>query len=149
MDETEALVAIHTLRIHPAYQQAERLRRKTKGGAAAMAAASEDSEEFAAIHLLLSTWEVIATIMESVASKDRIFEVTPVCHMHNHLKDALSGVSLKHAKLKSPNDFDVPNGGYAAKFTKLANDYHGWMIGKQQSSLYISGACDGMYACFG
>jgi hypothetical protein len=149
MDENDALVAIHSLRTQPAYQQAERLRRKTKGGAAAMATAPDDSEELAAVHLLVNTWETIATILDGVPSKDRIFEITPVCHMHNHLKDALAGISLRHAKLKSPNDFDVPNGGYAAKFTKLANDYHGWMIEKQKSSLYISGACDGMYACFG
>jgi hypothetical protein len=149
MDENDALVAIQTLRTQPAYQQAERLRRKTKGGAAAMATAPDDSEEFAAVHLLVNTWETIATVLDGVASKDRIFEITPVCHMHNNLKDALAGISLRHAKLKSASDFDVPNGGYAAKFTKLANDYHGWMIEKQKSSLYISGACDGMYACFG
>lgn len=149
MDENDALIAIHTLRTQPAYQQAERLRRKTKGGAGEMAKASDNTEEFAAVHLLVNTWETIATIIEGVGSKDRIFEVTPVCHMHNHLKDALSGISLRHARLAAPNDSDVPNGGYAAKFTRLANDYHGWMLEKQKSSLYISGACDGMYACFG
>jgi hypothetical protein len=149
MDESAALVAIQTLRTNPVYQQAERLRRKTEGGAASMATAPEDSEEFAAVHMLVSTWEAIATILESVEHKDRIYEITPVCHMHNHLKDAISGISMRHANLRSADDFDIPNGGYGAKFAKLANDYHSWMLEKRKTTGYITGACGGMYACFG
>lgn len=149
MDESAALVAIQNLRTLPAYQQAERLRRKTKGGAAEMANANDDSEEYASVKLLVNTWETIATILEGVENKDRIYEITPVCHMHNHLKDAIAGISLRHAKLKSVGEFDVPNNGYGAKFTKLANDYDSWLLEKHKTTQYVSGACDGMYACFG
>lgn len=148
MDESTALVSIMTLRMNPTYQQAERLRRKGKG-AAAMAQAGLDSEEFAAVQTLVNAWETIATIIEGVPNKDPIFEVTPVCHMHNALKDAIANISLRHANLKSPGEFDIPNAGYGAKFGKLANDYHSWMIEKRKSTHYITGACDGLYACFG
>ncbi|MBI5262232.1 MAG: hypothetical protein HY852_10510 [Bradyrhizobium sp.] len=149
MDEAAALIAIHTLRTSPVYQQAERIRRKTDGGAATMAKAADDTDEAAALHLLVSTWETIATILEGVENKDRIFEVTPVCHMHRNLKDSFSELGLKHARLRSADEFNVPNGGYGAKFSKLANDYDNWLLEKQKSAQYISGACDGMYACFG
>lgn len=149
MDEASALVAIYNLRTNPAYQQAERLRRNTAGGAAAMATAPENSEEFAAVHLLISTWETIATLLASVEHKDRIFEVTPICHMHNHLKDAIPALGLKHVNLRAADEFHIPNAGYGANFSMLASEYHSWTIEKNKSAHYITGSCDGMYACFG
>lgn len=149
MDETAALVAIHTLRIQPAYQQAERLRRKARGGATELANGKEDTEEYAAVKLLVNTWETIAAILESVESRDRIYEILPICYMHNALKDAVVIISLKHANLKGPEQFDVPNNGYGAKFTKLSNDYKSWLLEKHKTTQYISGACGGMQAFFG
>ncbi len=149
MDESAALVAIYSLRTQPTYQAAEKLRRRAKGGAAELARGKDDSDELAAIHLLVNTWETIAAIIEGVDSKDRIFEVTPICHVHRNLKDAISDLGLKHANLKSASDFDVPNNGYGAKFTKLANDFDSWLLEKHKTTQYITGACDGMYACFG
>lgn len=114
-----------------------------------MAQADDHSDEYAAIHLLVNTWETIATIIEGVSSKDLIFAITPICHMHRELKDAISALSLKHAGLKSGDDFDVPNNGYGAKFTKLANDYNSWLVGTHKTTQYITGACGGMHAYFG
>lgn len=149
MDESAALVAIHSLRTQPTYQEAEKLRRRTKGGAAQLARGDDNSDELAAIHLLVNTWETIATIIEGVESKDRIFEVTPVCHMHRNLKDAIADLGIRHANVKALSAADVPNNGYGAKFTKLANDYDSWLVEKHKTTGYITGACDGMYACFG
>jgi hypothetical protein len=149
MDETSTLVAIQTLRTNSAYHDAEILRRKTEGGAANMALAAEDSPEYAAIHLLINTWEAIAVLMSGLEQRDRIYEVTPVCHMHNHLKDAITNIVLKHTKLKTADELSIPNAGYGANFSILANDYDNWLKRKNKSAQYITGACDGMYACFG
>jgi hypothetical protein len=149
MDESAALVAIHGLRTQATYQEAERLRRRTKGGAAELVKGKDDSAELAAVHLLVNTWETIASIIEGVESKDRIFEVTPVCHMHRNLKDAIADLGIRHAKVKEFGAADMPNNGYGAKFNKLANDYDNWLLEKHKTQGYITGACDGMYACFG
>jgi hypothetical protein len=149
MDEAATLAAIHSLRTNPAYQAAEVLRRKTADGARAMASAPDGSQESAAIHLLISTWETIALLASGLEKKDKIFEVTPVCHMHHNLKDALTAVSLRHAKLKDSSAFNIPNAGYGANFSILAGEYDTWLRTSNKSAHYISGACDGMYACFG
>jgi hypothetical protein len=149
MDENTALVSIQNWRSTPVYKGAEILRRNTAGGAVAMANAPDNSDEFAAVHLLVNTWEAIATLLDEVENKDRIFEITPICHMHNNLKDAIPVLSLRHTNLISAADFVIPNGGYGARFSKLANDYDNWLIEKQKSAQYITGACSGLHAYFG
>ena len=148
MDESTALASIMTIRLNPTYQQAERMRLKSKG-AMEMAAAPMDSDQFAAVQTLVSAWEVIATIIEGVPNKGAIYDTLPACYMHNALKDAIAHISLRRANLKSPGEFDIPNAGYGAKFGKLANDYHNWLIAERKSTQYITGSCGGMYACFG
>jgi hypothetical protein len=149
MDESAALVAIQNWRSNPVYKQAEILRRNTSGGAAAMAAAPENSDEYAAIHLLVNTWEAIATLLDHVENKDHIFEITPIGHMHENLKDAVAALVLKHARVESAADFSVPNLGFGAKFAKLANDYNSWLIERQKSAYYITASRGGIHAYFG
>lgn len=149
MDESAALAAIHNIRIQPVYQNAERLRRKAKNGAVELANGGDDSEELAAAKLLVSTWETIATILESVENKDRIYEVLPICYMFNALREAIAIISRRHACLKQTDQFEIPNNGYGAKFAKLANDYQSWLLEKHKTTQYITGACGGMQAFFG
>jgi hypothetical protein len=149
MDEAAALVAIQNLRSNLTYQDAEKLRRKTKGGAATMADAPENSAEYAAIQLLINTWETIATLVAGVANKDPIYEVTPICHVYNNLKEAFTPIGLRCTGLKSVEDFDVPNAGYGAKFAILNNDYNNWMIEQNKSGHYVTGAHGGIHAMFG
>lgn len=150
MDETAALIAINNLRSQPAYLQAELLRLRTTGGAVALAEASQYSDEYAAIHLLVNTWETIAAIVEGVVDgKDRIFSTQPICYMHRSLKDAIVILSRKHAGLAEGVEFDIPNNGLGAKFTKLANDFDSWCLATHKPTQYITGACSGMQAYFG
>ena len=148
MDESAALVSIQNWRSSPVYKAAEILRRRTNGGAVAMAGAADDSDELEAVHLLVNTWEAIATLLEYVENRDSIYEITPICHMHGNLKDAIPILAQKYAKVAAAN-FSVPNVGFGAKFTKLANDYDSWLIEKQKSAQYVTAACSGIHAYFG
>lgn len=136
MDETALLVAIDAMRSNPAYHAAEALRRKTPGGSGAMATAPESSAERGAVLLLISTWDVIAVVLNSVKKRDKIFEVTPVCHMYRELKDAVEilGRSLP---------------GFGSHFAKLYKEYESWLKKKKKDAKYVSAACGGMHAKFG
>ena len=135
MDETTLLVAIETLRSNPAYHAAEVLRRKT-GDSGAMASAPEGSAEHSAVLLLISTWEVIAVLLSDAKKRDKIFEVTPICHMHRELEKAIDILAKRFP-------------GYGARFAALDADYHTWLKKKKKNAKYVSGACNGMHAKFG
>ena len=150
MDESAAIIAINNIRSQPAYLQAERLRLTTTGGAAHMAESTPNSDEFAAVHLLVNTWVTIAAIVEGVdGSKDRIFSTQPICYMHRSLKDAIVILSRTHAGLAEGEQFDIPNNGFGAKFTQLANDFDSWCLATHKPTQYITAACSGMQAYFG
>ena len=93
-DETAVLLAIETLRSNPEYHTAEVLRRKTVGGSAAMAATSEGSAERSAVLLLIGTWESISVLMDGLKKRDKIFEVTPICHMYRELKAGIEALGV-------------------------------------------------------
>lgn len=137
MDESAILLGIEGLRSDPVYRAAEVLRRKTRDGAATMAAAANGSEERNAIFLLISTWEVIAVLALGSKTLDKIFEVTPVCHMFNVL-----GPGIQILRLEIP--------GLAQNFIKLSDKYQTWLKKKKKDAKYVSAACDGLlYAKFG
>lgn len=137
MDEAALLLGLETLRSDPAYHSAETLRRKTPGGSAAMAAAKQGSAEHSAVTLLISRWDVIAALLRDAKSKDKIFEVTPVCHMYEELEPAI--IVLKK---------DAPT--FGAGFTDLHDEYQAWLKKKKKDAKYVSAACGGMlYARFG
>ena len=136
MQETALLVAVETLRSNPMYQAAEALRRQTPGGSGAMASAPQDSKEHRALLSLISTWEVIALLLSDLKKKDKIYEVTPVCHMYRELRDGLEALGSR-----------VP--GFGKNFAKLDKDYQAWLKKQKKDAKYISAACGGMHAKFG
>jgi hypothetical protein len=135
-DETALLLGFETLRSSPEYHAAEVLRRKTPGGAGAMASAAESSAEHRAVRLLVSTWEGLAVLMDGVKNRDKIFEVTPVCHMYRELQDAIETLRRR-----------MP--GYGMHFENLFKEYEAWLEKKKKDAKYVTAACGGMHAKFG
>jgi hypothetical protein len=137
MDETAILLGIETMRSDPVYHAAETLRRKTNGGAAAMASAAEGSDERNAVFLLINNWEVFAVLIRGSRGRDKIFEVTPVCHMHRELDPAIQYLRK-----------EIP--GLATNFEKMNVEYQAWLKKKKKHAKYVSAACDGLlHAKFG
>jgi hypothetical protein len=137
MDENALLLGITILRSDHHYHAAEMLRRQTDGGAATMAGARSDSREYAAVRLLISTWDSIAVLMRRVRTKDKIYEVTPICHMYEVLEPA-----IMYFRRETPE--------FAAEFEKLNVDYRAWLRKKKKSATYVSAACGGLlHARFG
>jgi hypothetical protein len=137
MDENELLVRIYSMRSDFNYHKAEVMRRQIGGGSGAMAAADAGSAENAAVHILISTWDSIAVLMRGVKTKDKVYEVNPICHMYTVLEPAI--IFFR----QSTPDF-------AADFENLNGDYHAWLTKKKKSASYVSAACAGlMNARFG
>ena len=134
MDESLVLLALEQLRNNPSYHAAEVLRRNTPGNARAMASAPAGSDQHRAVLLLISTWEVIAILISGAKKKNMIFEVTPICHMYDELKDAIATLGR-----------DVP--GYGGNFAKLNTEYQAWI--KKKGKAYTTAACNGLFAKFG
>jgi hypothetical protein len=137
MDENELLVRIYSMRGDFNYHKAEVLRRQIKGGSATMAAANPGSDENAAVHILIGTWNTIAVLMRGVKTKDKIYEVNPICHMYHVLEPAIT-----YLRKETPE--------FAVDFEKLNVDYQAWLKKKKKSASYVSAACSGlMNARFG
>ena len=137
-DETAILLAIETLRSNPEYHAAEVLRRKTVGGSAAMAATAEGSAERSAVLLLIGTWESIAVLMKGQNKRDKIFAVTPVCHMYRELEPGVNAVR---------NYFQFQE--YAKDFEELRKAHRTWLEKQKKNGKYVSAVCGGLYARFG
>ena len=138
MDTAEVLAALEMIRTNPTYRAAEVLRRRTVGGSGAMAQSSPDSEEHQAVLLLISTWDVISTIVGDSPEEIRrkIFEVLPVCHMYKALKAALETLKEWYP-------------GFGDHFRKLNEVYEAWLNSAGKDAKYISAACGGLHARFG
>jgi hypothetical protein len=137
-DETAVLLAIETLRSNPEYHAAEVLRRKTLGGSAAMAATTEGSAERSAVLLLIGTWESIAVLAEGLKKRDKIFEVTPICHMYRELK---AGIDALRTFFGAPT--------YASNFEALDGAHRKWLEKYKKNGKYAGAVCGGLYARFG
>jgi hypothetical protein len=135
-DEAAVLVAIEMMRSNPAYQAAEALRQHTSDGSVGMAKAPPDSPEHKAVLLLISTWESIALMALSLKQKDRIFEVTPVCHMQRELRAAIEVLRESFPSI-------------GANFAALDSEYHAWMAKNKRDARYVTAACNGLHARFG
>jgi hypothetical protein len=136
MDENALLLGIEGMRSDSNYYAAEVLRRKV-GGAEAMVATDSNSNEQAAVRLLITTWDAIAVLMRGVRTKDKIYEVTPICHMYDALEPA-----IKYFRKQAPE--------FAVDFEKLNADYRAWLKKKKKSATYVSAACGGLlHARFG
>jgi hypothetical protein len=136
MDQNELLLGIERMRSDSNYYAAEVMRRDL-GGAEAMVGLQSTNEGKAAAQLLIVTWEAIAVLLRGVRTKDKIFEVTPICHMYDALEPA-----IKHFREEVPE--------FAAEFEKLNADYRAWLKKKKKSGAYVSAACGGLlHARFG
>jgi hypothetical protein len=136
MDQNELLLGIERMRSDSNYYAAEVMRRDL-GGAEALVGPESTKERKAAAQLLIVTWEAIAVLIRGVKTKDKIYEVTPICHMYKALEPA-----IKHFRKEVPE--------FAAEFEKLNADYHAWLKKKKKSGDYVSAACGGLlHARFG
>ena len=88
MDQNELLLGIEGMRSDSNYYAAEVMRRDL-GGAEAMVSPQSTKEGKAAAQLLIVTWEAIAVLLRGVRTKDKIYEVTPICHMYDALEPAI------------------------------------------------------------
>lgn len=135
-DEATVLFAIETLRGNPEYHAAEVLRRNTAGSSATMAAMPEGSAERRAVLLLISTWESIAVLTSGLKKRDKIFAVTPVCHMWRELEAAI-------------RIFRENFSHYAESFEDLYQAHEAWLRKQKKDAKYVTAVCGGMYARFG
>ena len=136
MDANELLLGIERMRSDPNYYAAESLRQKV-GGAEELVGSKSTVEGIAAARLLIVTWETIAVLLRGARGKDKIYEVTPICHMYDALLPA-----IKHFRSEAPQ--------FAVEFEKLNNDYHAWLKKKKKKGDYVSAACRGLlHARFG
>ena len=130
MNQDEALVALDAMRSNPKYNEAEVLRQSTAGGAVTLAKEDPKSAKHGAVLLMINTWETIAVLLENVDPIDRVFEVTPVCHMYTILKPAMDIVGA-----------GVPS--YGEKFATLYQRNLAWLEKAKKDGKYKSAACDG------
>jgi len=135
MDTNELLLGIERMRSNTDYYAAESLRRSVGGIENLIDAKS--TEGMAAAQLLIVTWETIAVLLRGVRGKDKIYEVTPICHMYEALQPA-----IKHFRNEAPE--------FAVEFEKLNKDYVAWLKKKKKKGDYVSAACGGLlHARFG
>jgi hypothetical protein len=136
VDQNELLLGIELMRSNSDYYAAEVMRRDV-GGARSLVESGSTSEGQAAARLLIVTWESIAVLLRGVRAKDKIYEVTPICHMYDALEPA-----IKYFRQDAPE--------FAAEFEKLNADYRAWLKKKKKSGAYVSAACGGLlHARFG
>ena len=134
MDKIQLLALLYMMRTNPCYQQAESLRR-TKS-VAKMASADKKSPEYAAINLLINTWEAISVLVLDLSEEDRnfVFGTLPALHMFTELNDAIEVIGS-----------NTP--AFAANFRLLSKHQLEWL--KFKDDHYQTGAKAGMHALFG
>lgn len=136
MDQA-ALLAITALRSGTQYQAAEIIRRNLT--AKAMASQPKTTAEYAAMRLLIGTWDAIAGVARESNKefRDRLFEKTPVCHMWEALEDGVKAIRADLGK------------EYAADFEWLYKQNGRWISTNKKSRAYCSAASNGLHAFFG
>jgi hypothetical protein len=134
LNKTQLIASVYMMRTNTQYQQAESLRRRT--GAAGMANAGKTSADYAAINLLINTWEAISVLVLDFADEDKnfIFGILPVLYMFTELNDAIEVIGCK-----------IP--AYAANFRLLSKQQLEWL--KFKDDHYQTGEKAGMHALFG
>ena len=135
-DVNAALLDISGLRSADAYQAAEFLRRQQ--GAAWMAGQPPNTEAYAAVRLLIGTWESIAirVLAGCPPAEQAFFELNPVGHMWVALKP---GIDVIRQDL---------NQQYARNFESLNRKYRNW-LNKQSREYQTAALDDGINAQFG
>jgi hypothetical protein len=134
---SSALLDVLAIRSGVAYREAERLRRRI-GESKLMALSPMSSEEYAAVRLLIGTWDSIAArVRAGDIPEDSFFQSNPVQHMWEALEGAIR-VIAKRSKGKS----------YAENFRWLRRRFRTWLA-KPTSRKYRTAAKMGTNAHFG
>ena len=103
-----------------------------------MARAAVASEEYAAVRLLIGTWDSIATrVLAGDIPMIPFFQSNPVSHMWDALKD---GIYEIRERSKGPT--------YATDFEALFNAFDDWLKTKDGKK-YKTAAAQGINAHFG
>jgi hypothetical protein len=139
MSVNSELFDILLLRTSPQYHAAEVMRRQL--GADTMAASPQNSDAYAAVRLLIGTWEVIAKRVKGNGElRIAFYDTNPVGHMWNALEPGISIIRTRDFKGKASKH-------YAEEFQRLNRHYGTWL--KKQPQSYRSAAMDGIAAQFG
>lgn len=134
------VLEVVALRNSAAYQAAEALRQKKYGGSkgAKVMKANQGSAEYAALRLLIGTWDSIAHQILGLAegpARVEFYETNPIGYMWKLLEPAI----LELRKQLGNH--------YAKNFEDLAAAYDTWL--RNQPQAYQTGADNGMIAQFG
>jgi hypothetical protein len=132
----QVIIQISQLRSATEYQLAVRMARQN--GPDNMASADPNSEQYAAIRLLIGTWIRIGLIVAEIdpTQKSRIFKCNPVRLMWDFLNDA---VDIIRASLGP---------GFAVEFEQLSAEYDTWAA-SGDGMLYTTTQLPAMHALFG
>jgi len=137
--ENPRVLEVIALRSGPAYQAAEALRRKKFGGAkgAKQISAKPGSAEYAALRLLIGTWDAIAHQILALPDRERVpfYETNPIGYMWKLLEPAIIQIRKEVGKQ------------YAKRFEDLYKAYAAWLA--QQPADYQTAADNGLSAQFG
>jgi hypothetical protein len=138
MTISEELSEILQLRLKPEYQAAEAIRRVM--GAAAMAASTPTSPQYAAVRLMIGTWETIAIrVRGNDPLKVPFYQNNPVGYMWSQLSP---GIKVIRGEFKARSRHY-----YAMQFDRLNRAYMKWL--KSQPPAYRTAALEGINAQFG
>lgn len=147
-DINSMLFDILMLRISPAYHAAEVMRRDR--GEVAMANSPEGSEAYAAIRLLIGTWEGIAIrVRANEPVKIPFYKENPVGHMWNALEPAIAIIQKEKIEVRVKGKTKIVTFGkrYAGQFKLLNDAYMGWLA--LQPADYQTAHLGGINAQFG
>lgn len=141
----QIIIQIAHLRANPAYRAAE-LRRRQLGpyGAATMAREEQDTPDYAAIRLLIGTWNRIAIFVEEFNDTQlgRFFRCHPIALTYKVLKP---GIDVIRAATDVPEPVDKR---YAWALEDLAHKYDAWAMSPDGAE-YRSEAQQAVCADFG
>ncbi len=133
------VLEVVALRNSASYRAAEALRQKKFGGgkAAKKITIKQGTPEYAALRLLIGTWDSIGHQILGLAEPARVefYETNPVGYMWNLLKAAIQEIRKELGN------------HYAKNFEDLYEAYDRWL--RTQPPAYQTGAGNGMTAQFG
>jgi hypothetical protein len=118
------------------YRNAMRLSRRERAGT--LARASENSDEYAAIRLLIGTWDRIAMISDAFNEKqyEHFFRMHPVSLIYQTFEEA-----IKHIREDKRND------RYAADLEGLNWKYQKWFRDSRQYTSIGDEGIHGLFFC--
>jgi len=115
----QIIIKVTDLRLNPQYQSAEAMRRRS--GVQSMAQSNPNSDEYAAVRLLIGVWDRIAMFVSEFNNNQqrRFFRCNPVGLIWRNLEPAV--VSIRKSGSVGAN--------FAKEFETLAGQYNEWTQG--------------------